>query len=141
VLAVGLAAPAFVAVPATAAPQQPCWRSVIEDWTNGGIQHRYAVHCYSAALNHLPTDVRLYSDAADDIHRALLAALRRDSHGGGGPKADGRPAGRDANIRNAGVSLPVLALITLTVTLAALALVGLLRMRRGSSREAPAPPK
>ena len=112
-LAVGLAAPAVVARPATAAAsQQPCWRDVIEDWTNGGIQHRYAVHCYSAALSHLPTDVRLYSDAADDIHRALLAALRRDdSQGGGGPRAGGGQAVRETTIRNRAIVL----LVTATV--------------------------
>jgi hypothetical protein len=139
VLALGVAAPALVAQPAAAAAQ-PCWRDVIEDWTNGGIQHRYAARCYSAALQHLPVDVRLYSNASDDIHRELLAALRRDSRGGGPPTGGQAAAGR-TSLGNAGIPLPALALITLTVTLAALALVGLLRMRRGSSDQAPAPPE
>jgi hypothetical protein len=54
----------------------PCWRRVVDDWFDGGVDRRYAPHCYSDALEHLPPDARAYTTAAGDIERAMLAAIR-----------------------------------------------------------------
>lgn len=62
-----------VARPAAAAT--PCWKALLNDWYDGRIDHTYAKHCYTDALNHLPTDVRTYSSAQTDIERALQSAL------------------------------------------------------------------
>jgi hypothetical protein len=75
VLALGVAAPAGAAT--------PCWKALINDWYDGQIYQTYPTHCYTEALNHLPQDIKQYSSAQDDIHRALLAAIR-DGRGGGG---------------------------------------------------------
>jgi hypothetical protein len=65
-----------------------CWRDVVNDW----IQHQpnivgdYPIPCYTQAIQHLNQypDVTGYSSAPDDIHRALLAAIRNDRGDGGG---------------------------------------------------------
>jgi len=73
VLAAGalvLAAP----VPPTAAGTPACWKRLINDWYDGTIDKTYPTPCYRQAIAHLPTDVRLYSSARDDILRALAQA-------------------------------------------------------------------
>jgi hypothetical protein len=81
------------AAPAAAASATPCWKVVIEDWFDGRLDQTYPTQCYQQALQHLPTDVQLYSSAKDDIERALLASLRHGESptykGGGGPTANG----------------------------------------------------
>jgi hypothetical protein len=70
-----------------AAASTPCWKALLNDWYDGRIDHTYPLHCYTDALRHLPSDVRTYSNAADDIERALQSArseLRRN-HKGVGP--------------------------------------------------------
>jgi hypothetical protein len=80
-----------------------CWKDVVNDW----LQHQpnvvgtYPIACYRQAIQHLNDypDIRQYSNAPDDIHRAMLLAISRDkggggsgpgtSSGGGGPKAGG----------------------------------------------------
>ncbi len=72
-------AAAFVHVqPAAAAA--PCWKTLLNDWYDGRIDHSYEKHCYTDALKHLPADVSTYSSAREDIQRALQNAVRK--HGG-----------------------------------------------------------
>jgi hypothetical protein len=64
-----------------------CWRDVVNDWfDNNRVDRIYAIPCYTQAIQHLNQfpDVAGYSSAEDDIHNALLAAIRQD-RGGGGP--------------------------------------------------------
>jgi hypothetical protein len=77
-LALGTAAPAGAGI--------PCWQAVINDWYDGKIDHKYSPACYTAALQHLPRDVKDYSSAKDDIERARLAAIRQGRGGGGPPR-------------------------------------------------------
>ncbi|HZT90836.1 MAG TPA: hypothetical protein VFA05_02250 [Gaiellaceae bacterium] len=60
-----------------AAASTPCWKALLNDWYDGRIDHTYPLHCYSDALRHLPSDVKTYSSAADDIERALQSARAR----------------------------------------------------------------
>jgi hypothetical protein len=62
----------------TAAAATPCWKTLLNDWYDGRIDHTYPIACYHAAIAHLPTDVQTYSSAKDDIARALQAALEAD---------------------------------------------------------------
>jgi hypothetical protein len=71
-LALGAAAPASAAA-------VPCWKALINDWYDGRIDQTYPTSCYTEAIQHLPQDVDTYSSAKDDIERALLASIRRDS--------------------------------------------------------------
>ena len=57
-----------------AAAANPCWKSLLNEWYSGRIQHVYPLHCYQDALKHLPSDVSTYSSARDDIERALQSA-------------------------------------------------------------------
>jgi hypothetical protein len=78
-----------------------CWRDVVNDW----IQHQpnvlgtYPIPCYTQAVQHLNAypDVAGYSSAPDDIHRAMLTALRNDQGdggaGGGGSSSNGGGGG------------------------------------------------
>lgn len=93
----GLALTLGAAAPASAAP--PCWRTLINDWFDGRIDNTYAPECYTQAIKHLPRDVDMYSGAKDDIHRAMLAALRQGNGGNGG--GTGEPESTDPTTRNA----------------------------------------
>jgi hypothetical protein len=89
-LALLAAVPAADAAPAaTSHPTNTCWLDVVNDWLdhNGQIHQQYPIACYTQAIQHLNQypDVQNYSNAEDDIHRALLAVLRQDR--GGGPGA------------------------------------------------------
>jgi hypothetical protein len=92
-LLLAAAAVALAAVPAAAAAPAAtlhatngCDLAVINDWLKDGhVDKTYAIPCYTQAiqrLNSMP-DVKGYSSATDDIHDALLAAIRQDRGGGG----------------------------------------------------------
>jgi hypothetical protein len=90
-----------------------CWKDVVNDW----LQHQpnvagsYPIPCYTQAIQHLDSypDIQQYSSAPDDIHRALLAAIRNNrgdggnsggssvgpssSSGGGTPSSSRKPSG------------------------------------------------
>jgi hypothetical protein len=72
------------ASPATAAT--PCWKRLVNDWYDGRIDKAYSVACYRAAIKNLPEDVRAYSDARDDITRALNQAIRKQGAAGVKPE-------------------------------------------------------
>lgn len=80
--------PASAAPAATSLATNTCWLDVVNDWLdhNGVIHGTYPIPCYTQAIQHLDSypDIKEYSTAADDIHRALLAALRQDRGGGPG---------------------------------------------------------
>ena len=65
----GLAVAALA--PAHAAAKTPCWKQVLNDWSNGRAIGSYPLHCYRDAIRNLPEDLRDYSSAADDIMAAL----------------------------------------------------------------------
>ena len=85
-------APAASAAPAaTSKATSTCWLQVINDWlAHGTVTNFYAIPCYTQAIQHLSSypDIKQYSSAIDDIHRALLAAIHED-RGGGGPNSSG----------------------------------------------------
>ena len=72
-------AAAFAFLGASAAPAPaatPCWKLLLNDWYDGTISNIYPIPCYHEAINHLPTDVQVYSSARDDILRALQQAVQ-----------------------------------------------------------------
>src|SRR5215218_3137382 len=95
-LMAGLALAAAVAASPTeaqAAGQNPCWRAVVADWANGGIDRRHKVGCYRSSLRNLPEDIR----------SALLEEIRSLRRGGGnGP--GGPAAGASAETGSAAES-------------------------------------
>jgi hypothetical protein len=68
-----------------------CWLQVVNDWLHHGtVTGYYAIPCYTQAIQHLNAypDIKQYSSAIDDIHRALLAAIHLE-RGNGGPTTGG----------------------------------------------------
>jgi hypothetical protein len=109
-LALFVAVPAASARPAaTSVATKGCWLQVINDWLdNNRVDKTYATPCYTQAIQQLNKypDVQNYSSAADDIHRALLAAIHDRGSGGGsggsggsssGPSGSGRSGGSDTS--------------------------------------------
>jgi hypothetical protein len=82
--------------PGTAAAKTPCWKQVLNDWSNGRAIGVYPLHCYRDAIRNLPEDLRDYSSAADDIQAALQAQIAKrtnrslQSEGGGGNTSGGQ---------------------------------------------------
>lgn len=64
-------------LPGGAAAATPCWKKVLNDWSNGRAIGTYPLHCYRDAIRHLPEDLRVYSSAADDINAALQAQIAK----------------------------------------------------------------
>jgi hypothetical protein len=90
-LAVG-APEASAAHAATQQATNTCWNAVVNDWVvnQPNVKGSYPIPCYTQAIQHLSDypDIKQYSSAIDDIHRALLAAIH-DQRGGGGPNDSG----------------------------------------------------
>lgn len=63
--------------PGAAGSLDACAQRVIRDWYSGGrIDGAYPLACYRAAIRALPDDVLQYSNADQDIRRALAFARR-----------------------------------------------------------------
>jgi hypothetical protein len=61
----------------SAAAAKPCWERVIDDWIdNGRIDARYSPACLQASLQHVPEDVRAYSDFEEKVKQAIQSSLR-----------------------------------------------------------------
>jgi hypothetical protein len=56
-----------------------CGNSVLKAWDEGRLDSSFAPACYRKALQELPEDIRIYSSAQDDINRALIASVARQS--------------------------------------------------------------
>jgi hypothetical protein len=85
---------ASAAPAATSVATSDCWLQVVNDWVdNNRVDRTYAIPCYTQAIQHLNSypDVQTYSSAADDIHRALLAAIRQDRGSGPGGGSGSSP--------------------------------------------------
>jgi hypothetical protein len=106
-------------LPGQAAAATPCWKKVLNDWSNGRAIGSYPLHCYRDAIRHLPEDLRDYSSASDDINAAMQAQIARrgtrspqsvDSssssnghdNGSGGTGGSGGGSGPTATRANAG---------------------------------------
>ena len=162
------AAPAAQAAPA--ALQQTtshCWLDVINDWLNNNqVDGTYAIPCYTQAIQQLSArpDISGYSSAIDDIHRALLAAIRQDRNsgpptgggsnppgsngvtsgpGGSGPNNNGGGGGGIFNVGGpssaTSIPLPLIVLGALAILLALAALGTWFARRFQARRPTPAP--
>lgn len=74
--------------PAAAGSLDACAERVIRDWYSGGrVDGVYPLQCYRAAIRALPSDVLQYSNADQDIRRALAFARKGRPDPGNGPAA------------------------------------------------------
>jgi hypothetical protein len=74
-IAVLLGGSLAVAAPADAA--KPCWERALDDWAdNGRMDGVYSQACLRKAIDNLPEDLRIYSNAPEIIGGAALKAVR-----------------------------------------------------------------
>ena len=79
------------AAPTAAAASESCADKVVADWYGDGrVDKIYPLHCYTDAIRSLPVDVLDYSNAKEDILRALAFA-RKGKPDPAPPEARGRP--------------------------------------------------
>jgi uncharacterized membrane protein YgcG len=156
-LAVVLVGVLATAAPATAAKGKSCARAVIDDWfPDNRVDKIYPRHCYREAIKALPVDVRGYSNAEEDILRALTYAKQGKpdpgdqgssgngssgtGSGAGGPGSNGgggTAAGSGAGVDTSGpssVPIPLLVLAGLATLLLALGAAGYLTRRMAARR-------
>jgi hypothetical protein len=77
------------ASPALAAKSQPCWKQVVNDWSqDGSIDGAYSARCIDEALAKVPEDIRAYSDFEEQAKAARLAASRSLQSSGGSDNDD-----------------------------------------------------
>ncbi len=77
---------------APVASAKTCAERVIDDWYgNGRVDQIFPKHCYLEAIRSLPVDVKDYSNAEEDIRRALAFAGqgKPDPGPSGGPAPTG----------------------------------------------------
>ena len=151
-LAIGALA---AAGPAAAAKQKNCARAVIDDWfPDNRVDKIYARHCYRDAIKALPVDVRGYSNAEEDILRALTYAKQgkpdpgdkgsgsgsASGSGGNGPGSNGgggTTAAGSSGVDTSGpssVPIPLLVLAGLATLLLGLGAAGYLTRRMAARR-------
>lgn len=156
-----------LAGPGSASAANPCWKELVNDyWADNRVDNIYDISCYREAMAKLPRDVQEYSDAQDDLRRALLEAIRDDrSNGGFGDSSEendrsaAAPVGDDdggggffrevldklgpKNADSVPVPLLVLASIAILLLGAAGASYGArwVQARRGTLAPSPAPPR
>jgi LPXTG-motif cell wall-anchored protein len=84
-----LAVVLFLAPPLTSSSPAAtaCATQILRDWSaDGRVTKTYALPCYEAAIDALPTDIRDYTNAEDVITRALSSAVRSDGPAGAAAK-------------------------------------------------------
>lgn len=92
---VGLAALLSVVTPSAEAAK-PCWKRALDDWSdNGRMDDVYSQACIQAAIDNLPEDLRIYSNAPEVIGGARQRSVRDRSIQGtsGQPPVAPPPAG------------------------------------------------
>ena len=83
---------ALAAAPTASAKAKPCADQVVADWYGDGrVDKIYPRHCYHEAIRSLSVDVLDYSNAKEDILRALAYARRGQPDAG--PAGSQRPTG------------------------------------------------
>jgi hypothetical protein len=125
-----------LAGPASAGSSAPCWKKLTLDWAaDGTVDKTYPIPCYTEAIDHLGTTERLYSNAEDDIRRALQRAIATKN---GQTTPASTTASPDVSSGGGGSSVPtpLIALGGVALVLVGLGGVGILRRRR---RDGPGP--
>ena len=137
-----------------AAAKTACWRQILNEWVdNRQIASTYPIHCYGEAIQHVPEDLRVYTDVEQDINAARQLAVRsqnlREPQVGGGPGEAERRSDPNADLFTKGfdklgpnnadsMPLPLLILGGLALLLIAAGGAGLIS-RRIRGRRVPAP--
>ena len=108
---------AFAIAPSTASAKEECWRTLVDDWSDGAISNLYPINCYRQALANMPEDVRLYSSASDDINRALNGRVATRGLAGSSSGSLGAAPVADATTGAGGSGMPFALVGSLAVLL------------------------
>ena len=144
------------AAPAASAEAKTCADQVVSDWYGDGrVGKIFPKHCYQEAIRSLPVDVLDYSNAKEDILRALAYARQgkpdpgpsggpspteTTSGGGSGPGEETTAAGDPVDTSGpSSLPIPLLILGGLALLLLAAGGAGYLS-RRAQARRAGGPP-
>ena len=93
VVGLGLAWAAVSPAAAEAGSRDACAQRVIRDWyTDGRVDRTYPIGCYRAAIRALPEDMRAYTNASQDIQRALAYAREGRSDPAPEPRSAAAPS-------------------------------------------------
>lgn len=87
---------ALAVAPGASAKAKTCGEKVVDDWYGDGrVDQVFPTHCYLDAIRSLPVDVKDYSNAEEDIRRALAYAQQHEPDPGptGGPAPTGTGTG------------------------------------------------
>jgi hypothetical protein len=135
----------LAAAPAASAKAKTCGDAVVADWYGDGrVDKIYPRHCYQDAIRSLPVDVLDYSNAKEDILRALQYARRGlpDPGPSGGPRPATTDPGAETSaaesVDTSGPSalpIPLLVLGGLALLLLAAGGAGYLSRRAQARRE------
>ena len=91
-LVLGLILAALSVAGPAAAAKKPCADAVVADWYGDGrVDKVFPLRCYQEAIRSLPVDVLDYSNAKEDILRAL--AFAREGEKDPGPSGGSQPTG------------------------------------------------
>jgi hypothetical protein len=126
-----------------AAAKTACWRQILNEWVdNRQISPTYPLHCYREAIQHVPEDLRVYTDVEQDILAARQQAARdvRTLQSRNQPSQDERRQDPDAGLFTQGfdklgpnnadsMPLPLLILGGLALLLVAAGAAGLVSRR------------
>lgn len=85
----------------TAVAAEPCWKRALDDWSdNGRMDDVYSQDCIQAAIDNLPEDLRIYSNAPEIIGGARQPSVRDRSIQGttGSPSTTETPTRRVSEV-------------------------------------------
>ena len=72
---------ALAVLPGRAGAAAPCWQQVIREWSVGRLSLSHPLSCYRDALQHAPTDLRVYSSLEEDLDDAVHSVSVRQGQG------------------------------------------------------------
>lgn len=126
---------AFVA-PGTASAATLCGKAILDDWLdNDRIDRIYELSCYEAAIDAIPEDIRIYTNAEEVISRAFqnVSGKRLDRQLEGPSTVETPPSGYVPPVdssASAAFPLPLLVLGGMSAALLAAGGVGYVSRRR-----------
>ena len=84
----------LAATPAAAAKSKPCYKRVLDDWSQDGqINGAYSPACLTKAIDKAPEDVRAYTNFEEQAEAARIAATRSLQGSSAGPGSGSGSAG------------------------------------------------
>ena len=93
-------------LPDAAPAAAPCWKTLLDDWSDGRIEATYPKACYRSAIRHLPADAILYSNAKSEITAAMRRRALMSSPATSRTRAHGAASASKRTLASVGPSSP-----------------------------------